>query len=167
MPWLAPARPRSSRAALPGGMFVLLLQNLEWSGWEKADGHLIVVVWYLFKGIQVQVTPRQFSRGKQSVRSEALCLRRRGFKDIHLGFPFEFVITLIQNNFTRLCHKYNISFLLFFLPNKFLLVFLSAGTLINALSDPEIHVWSCLENHSANPAQNPALKIRLTFRSSS
>lgn len=27
------------------GMFVLLLENLEWSGWEESDAHLIEVVW--------------------------------------------------------------------------------------------------------------------------
>lgn len=52
VPWLAPGQPGSSRAALPGGMFVLLLEILEWFGWEKTDGCLIVV-WDLFKGIQV------------------------------------------------------------------------------------------------------------------
>lgn len=85
------------------GMFVLLLENLLWSGWEKTNGHFVVVVWYLFKGIQVG--PRQFSRREQSVRSEAPCGRRWGLNDISLDFPIEFLISLIQNNFTPLSHK--------------------------------------------------------------
>lgn len=61
------SQPWTHALALPGGMFVLLLENLEWFGWEKTEGRLIVVVWFLFKGIQVLVGPRQFSRRQQSV----------------------------------------------------------------------------------------------------
>lgn len=106
------SQPWTHALALPGGMFVLLLENLEWFGWEKTEGRLIVVVWDLFKGIQVLVGPRQFSWRQQSVRDEAPHHRRHGLKDISLDFPSEFLITLIQN-FTQLSHKQNISFVLF------------------------------------------------------